>query len=310
MEVKASVNKIKRAIKWDDVVFYAVMAFIPVVQFFLMYICVNFNSVLLAFQNVDPLNTGSFLTFANMQEAFSILTSPEFLRFESNSVLMMLLIAGIGTCLGLFFSFYIYKQYAFSNAFKIILYLPSIISAVVMAIIFSNFAEIAIPAYVEEFTGVKIKGLIDDKNTVFATVVFYNIWIGFGTSVLLYSNNMSGISQEIVESAHLDGASGLQEFWYISLPRVYPVMTTFVITSVAGIFTNQFQVYTLIPSNVDNSVKSLGYYLFSEAASVASSPSPIVYAKLSAMGIILTSICIPLTFAVRWLMEKYGPSEE
>ena len=182
MEVKASVNKKKRAIKWDDVVFYAVMAFIPVVQFFLMYICVNFNSVLLAFQNVDPLNTGSFLTFANMQEAFSILTSPEFLRFESNSVLMMLLIAGIGTCLGLFFSFYIYKQYAFSNAFKIILYLPSIISTVVMAIIFSNFAEIAIPAYVEEFTGVKIKGLIDDKNTVFATVVFYNIWIGFGTS--------------------------------------------------------------------------------------------------------------------------------
>ena len=310
MEVKASVNKKKRAIKWDDVVFYAVMAFIPIVQFFLMYICVNFNSVLLAFQNVDPLNTGSFLTFANMQEAFSILTSPEFLRFESNSVWMMLLIAGIGTCLGLFFSFYIYKQYAFSNVFKIILYLPSIISAVVMAIIFSNFAEIAIPAYVEEFTGVKIKGLIDDKNTVFATVVFYNIWIGFGTSVLLYSNNMSGISQEIVESAHLDGASGLQEFWYISLPQVYPVMTTFVITNVAGIFTNQFQVYTLIPSNVDNSVKSLGYYLFSEAAAVASSPSNVVYAKLSAIGIILTCICIPLTFGVRWLMEKYGPSEE
>ena len=297
------------ASKRDDIVFYAIMAALPLLQFFLMYICVNFNSLLLAFKNVDPLNQGSVFTFNNIKDAFATLTSLEFLQFEKSSILMMILISGIGTCLGLFFSFYIYKQYAFSNTFKIILYLPSIISAVVMAIIFSNFVEIAVPAYVEKITGEKIKGLIDNADTVFATVVFYNIWISFGTSVLLYSNNMSSISSEIVESAHLDGASGLQEFWYISLPQVYPVMTTFVITSIAGIFTNQFQVYTLIPSNVDNSVKSLGYYLFRESAAVASSPSDVVYAKLSAMGILLTCICVPLTFGARWIMEKFGPSE-
>ena len=296
--------------KRDDVVFYAVMAALPLLQFFLMYICVNFNSFLLAFKNVDPLQKGAAFTFDNITAAFTTLTSAEFLRFEMNSVLMMVLISGIGVCLGLLFSFYIYKQYFFSNAFKVILYAPSIISAVVMAIIFSNFVEIAIPAYVEKWMNEPIKGLIDNGDTVFATVIFYNVWISFGTSVLLYSNNMSAISSEIVEAAHIDGATGLQEFWYIILPHVYPVMTTFIITSVAGIFTNQFQVYTLIPSNVDDSVKSLGYYFFRESAAVASSPSDIVYAKLSAMGILLTCICIPLTFGVRWVMEKFGPSEE
>lgn len=296
--------------KRDDVIFYAVMAFFPLLQFFLMYVCVNFNSFLLAFKNVDPLNPGDRLVFDNIKEAFQILTSAEFLQFEKNSVLMTLLVSGIGTVLGLLFSYYIYKQYAFSNAFKVILYLPSIISAVVMAIIFSNFAEIAVPAYVEQLTGNKIKGLIDDADTVFATVVFYNIWIGFGTSVLMYSNSMSSIPQEIVEAAHLDGASGLQEFWFISLPHVYPVMTTFVITSLTGIFTNQFQVYTLIPSNVDKAVKSLGYYIFSETAAIAESPSDVVYAKLASIGILLTCVCIPLTFTVKWLLEKFGPSEE
>ena len=302
-------NKKHWSSKRDDIVFYAVMAALPLVQFFLMYICVNFNSLLLAFKNVDPLKEG-FLTFDNITTAFTTLTSPEFLQFGLNSVLMMVLISGIGVCLGLIFSFYIYKQYLFSNAFKVILYLPSIISAVVMAIIFANFVEVAVPAYAARYAKTEIKGLIDDKNTVFATVIFYNIWISFGTSVLLYSNNMSAISSEIVEAAHIDGATSLQEFWYITLPQVYPVMTTFIITSVAGIFTNQFQVYTLIPSNVDNSVKSLGYYLFREAAAMASSPSDIVYAKLSSMGILLTCICIPLTFGVRWIMEKFGPSEE
>ena len=302
-------NKKRWSSKRDDIVFYAIMAAVPLVQFFLMYICVNFNSLLLAFKNVDPLKEG-LITFDNIAAAFTTLTSPEFLQFEINSVLMMVLISGIGVCLGLIFSFYIYKQYLFSNAFKVILYLPSIISAVVMAIIFANFVEIAVPAYAERYANAEIKGLIDDKNTVFATVIFYNIWISFGTSVLLYSNNMSAISSEIVEAAHIDGATSLQEFWYITLPQVYPVMTTFIITSVAGIFTNQFQVYTLIPSNVDNSVKSLGYYLFREAAAIADSPSDIVYAKLSSMGILLTCVCIPLTFGVRWIMEKFGPSEE
>lgn len=296
--------------KKDDIVFYAVMAFIPLLQFFLMYICVNFNSFVLAFKNVDPLKRGGAFTFDNIKNAFKILTSNEFLQFGKNSVWMMFLIAGIGTVLGLFFSYYIYKQYAFSNAFKVILYLPSIISAVVMAIIFSNFVEIAVPAYVEGWSGKTIKGLIDDGDTVFGTVVFYNVWIGFGTSVLMYSNSMSGIPHEIVEAAHLDGASGLQEFWYVSLPHVYPVMTTFVITNVAGIFTNQFQVYTLIPSNVDKAVKSLGYYIFSESAAIAESPSDVVYSKLASMGILLTCVCIPLTFTVKWALEKLGPSEE
>ena len=298
------------ASKRDDIIFYAVMAFIPLLQFFLMYICVNFNSFLLAFKNVDPLNQGGGFTFANIQEAFGLLTSADFLSLEKNSVLMMFLIAGIGTLLGLFFSFYIYKQYVFSNFFKIILYLPSIISALVMAIIFSHFVELAVPAYVEKFKGIKMKGLLGNEDTIFGTVVFYNVWIGFGTSVLLYSNNMSAISQEIVESAHLDGASGLQEFWYISLPHVYPVLTTFVITNVAGIFTNQFQVYTLFPSSPHYSVKSLGYYIFAESAATAISPSEVVYAKLASIGIILTCICVPLTFTIRWLMEKFGPSEE
>ena len=192
------------------------------------------------------------------------------------------------------------------------MYLPTIISAVVMGIIYTNFVELAVPTYIETVFGTKIPSLLDakDPTTVFWVVIFFNIWIGFGSSVLLYSNSMSGISQEIVESSHLDGASGLQEFWYISLPHVYPVMTTFVITSVAGIFTNQFQVYTLIPSTKADSVKTLGLFIFTETLDLSANPSEIKYADLSAIGVILTCVCVPLTFAVRWLMEKFGPGEE
>ena len=61
----------------------------------------------------------------------------------------------------------------------------------------------------------------------------------------MYSNAMSGIPQEIVESAHLDGATGINEFWKITLPMVYPTLSTFLITGVAGLFTNQINLYSL-----------------------------------------------------------------
>ena len=88
MQLKATVKTGKKwASKRDDIVFYAVMVALPLVQFFLMYICVNFNSLLLAFRNVDPLAQGGTFTFDNIKAAFTTLTSLEFLQFEKNSLI-------------------------------------------------------------------------------------------------------------------------------------------------------------------------------------------------------------------------------
>ena len=78
MQTNASKKKTMWATKRDDIIFYSVMAFLPLTQFFLMYICVNFNSVLLAFKNVNPLNESAVFTFDNIIAAFETLASAEF----------------------------------------------------------------------------------------------------------------------------------------------------------------------------------------------------------------------------------------
>ena len=47
---------------------------------------------------------------------------------------------------------------------------------------------------------------LDSTDDRFATMMVYNVFVSFGTSVLMYSNKMSTISPEIIESAQLDGA--------------------------------------------------------------------------------------------------------
>ncbi len=291
-----------------DLIFYILLLAFPIAQFLVFYIGVNFSSVLMAFQKYDL--TGGTITWTldNFTNAFTAMTrSSNLLSAAKMSVLSYLITLVIGTPLGLFFSYYIYKKFAGSGLFRVLLFMPSIVSAIVMVTMFQFFVEEAIPTIVKTISGISIKGLIENPDSRYATIMFYNLWVSFGTSVLMYSNGMSAISQEIVESAHLDGAKGFKEFWHITLPLVFPTLTTFLITGVATIFTSQINLYSFYGSSAPESLQTYGYYLYTKTRAAASRAE---YPILSAMGLMMTVIAVPLTLIVKNLLEKFGPKED
>ena len=294
--------------KHKDLIFYILMMAFPVVQFAVFYIGVNGGSFLLSFQNIDITTNTTTWTFQNLSNVFKMMTrDAEILSMAGMSLLSYALILFIGTPLGLLFSYYIYKKLPASGAFRVILFLPSIVSAIVMVTIFQFFVERAVPEIIKVISGKQIEGLLENQNSRFATIIFYNIWVGFGTSVLMYANGMGGISQEIVESAHLDGATGIREFWHITLPMVYPTLSTFIITGVATIFTNQLNLYSFYGDRAPGNVQTYGYYLYNKTQAATSRAE---YPELAAMGFLLTLIAVPLTLVIKWALEKFGPQAE
>lgn len=297
----------KRKKNKNDLIFYCLLMLIPAIQFCIFYIGVNTKSVLMAFQTIDIQSGTVEWTLSNIKNAFKLMTtSPEMLSLMSVSVRSYLILLGIGTPLGLLFSYYIYKKLPFSSTFRVLLFLPSIISAIILAVVFQFFFERAIPAFAFELFGIQIKGLMENEQTRYMTIMFYNILIGFGTSVLMYANAMSGISQEMVEAAQLDGATKFQEFWHITLPSIYPTLTTFLFTGVAGIFTNQIHLFSFYGAGAPEEVRTYGYYFYTM---VKSAQSEAEYPLLAAMGLLMTLVAVPLTFLVKWALEKFGPSE-
>ena len=101
----------------------------------------------------------------------------------------------------------------------------------------------------------------------------------------------------------MDGATGLKEFFHITLPSVYPTITTFIVVGVAGIFTNQFHLYSFYRGGAPNELWNLGYYLYAETQKVTAANSMAEYPLLSAIGLLITVVVIPLTFIVKGLME-------
>ena len=303
-----TVKKRTRAAK-GDMLFYVLMMAWPILQFCVFYIAVKFNSILYSFQRYDKLSRTFTWTLDYVKSALKMMTaSPALVETMKMTLLFFLLFTGINTPLGLLFSYYISKKQFASGFFRVFLFLPSIICSVIMVLIFGNFVDVALPEIVRILTGKTVGGLMSTKSTRFFAVMFYNLLVGFGVNVLMYSNAMSAISEEVVEAAHLDGATGLKEFWFITLPSIYPTLVTFLITALAGMFLNQYNLYSFFGSGEHFGLQTYGLYFYVQT--LAADGSRAEYSQISAIGLWLTFIALPLTYGVKFLLEKLGPSED
>ncbi len=256
------IKKKKPKIDKGDLIFYCIFMAWPILQFLVYYVGVNINSILMSFQ----VKKGSeiYYGFDKYIDAFKLFRDKNFINQITVSIKAFFITHLIGMPLGLLFAFYIFKKLTFWGGFRVILFLPSILSGAVVALMFRYFLQMCVPAVMPSVGDL----LAPTKQLEFPVLMFFNVWIGFGTSVLMYSNKMSAIGEEIIESAHLDGAMGVKEFWYIVLPLTYSTISVFVITGVAQIFVNQYGAYDMFGvgggTDAPPSVIGVGYWFFVE----------------------------------------------
>lgn len=293
--------------KKKDLIFCLLLLALPMMQFAIFYIGVNINSLVMVFQRYEvDMQTGlgayTFNGFKNFETMVKqIYYDGIFLRALKNSFIAFVLVTLVGITLALVFSLYIFKKQPGSSAFRVFLFAPSILSSVVTVTMFRYFVEDVLPLifHLEQ-------GLLANTDTKFGTILFFTVWIGFGTQVLMYSGAMNALDPSIIEAAHLDGASPAREFFSIILPLIFPTLQTFLVTGVAGFFINQVNLLEFNGLWAEARYMTVGYYLFKNAQSASAGELPL----LATYGVCLTLIAAPLTLLTRWVLDKYGPSVE
>lgn len=300
--------------KAKTIFYWSILAF-PLLQFLIFYIGVNLNSFALAFQEFDMYSENKealkFVGFDNLwvnfKEVFRNFKEHDYmLKAFNNSIIAYLIGLFVGLTLALLFSYYLYKKFFMSKFFKVILFLPFIISSITLVIIYKYFVEQAIPAFVFQVSGKEIDGLLSNLNTEFITILFFSIWTGFGIQTLIYSSAMSGISNDIVDAAKIDGVTPMREFLYIDIPMIMPTIAVFVVSSTATIFVNQLNLFSFYGTNASNyDIWTIGYYMYRGVAAEPLSSYP----HYAAFGLVMTMITIPITLIIRALMNKLDPNE-
>ena len=292
--------------------FYVAILALPLLQFCIFYIGVNINSFILAFRNIT-LNgeTKKYVyswTLDNFKNWFA--DENEFLQLTQTLVVSLKSYAIsliVGVPLGLLFAYYIFKKLPGAMFFRFMLFMPSIIASIVLVSIYRYFTDEVVTDFLESLHMIEDQ-LLSSEKTRYATVMFYNLFVGFGTTVLLYSNKMANISPEIIEAAELDGASPVREFFSIVLPQTFSTLSIFLVTGIAGIFTNEINNFSFFNTRWKSDTATLGFLMYFRTQKAKGDISQ--YPPLAALGLMMSAVAIPLTFFARWLLNKFGPSED
>ena len=182
--------------------------------------------------------------------------------------------------------------------FRSAYYMPCVISVAIIGVIMSNlFGYYGIINY-----GLAKLGIIQDgidwfanKGTSLAVLVIGSVWNTFGTNVMYFMAALANVPLDVYESAALDGATGAQSFFKITLPLILPVGKIILLLSILG--TLGVNEYVLVvangaPAGKTNTVMS--YMTQQFVPGFAGANPPIGYG--CAMGLItsILFICIAL----------------
>jgi len=156
--------------------------------------------------------------------------------------------------------------------FKVVFYMPNIITAATIAVLFAAFFGYPMGPMNDIFStlGLSDKPIefLRSKTTARGVVSFIQFWMWYGYSMIVFISGILGISPEIFEAAEVDGASRTQQFFHVTLPNLKTIMLFSLVTSLIGGL-QMFDIPQLFitKSGPDNATLTTSCYIYNQAFS-------------------------------------------
>ena len=155
--------------------------------------------------------------------------------------------------------------------YKVLLYMPNIITAATIAILFKAFFDFPTSPMNDIITSLGINkdgiNFLVSKNTCRAIVAFIQFWMWYGYTMLILISGVLGINPEIFEAAEVDGANAVQVFFQITIPNIKTILLFTLVTSLIGGL-NMFDIPRLfMMGGPDSATLTTSVYIYNQAFS-------------------------------------------
>ena len=106
---------------------------------------------------------------------------------------------------------------------------------------------------------------LGESDIAFWTVVFIDVWQQVSFVILILAAGLASLPREPYEAAAVDGATALQQFWYLTLPLLRPVAAIAVIIQLINEFRTYDLVYVLTKGGPGIATDLLSYFAYKRA---------------------------------------------
>ena len=254
-----------------------------------------FKTIYLSLFLTDKL--GKAKIFVGLKNYTDLLTSESFYNSILVTLIFVVIVVFGSMMLGLATAVLCSKTFPGIRAFSTAYALPMAIASSGAAMIFKVILNPTIGVF-NKLTGLDINWISDPRYALICVAVL-TAWLNSGINFLYFSAGLGNIDESIYERASVDGASGVQKFFRLTLPGLSPIIFYTLVVNIIQAFQSFGQVKILTQGGPGESTNLIVYSIYRDAF------FNYKFGSAAAQSVILFLIIMALTL-VMFKVEKKG----
>ena len=207
-----------------------------------------------------------FVGFDNFVKLFS---DAKFWQSFQNTVLLIVVVTVVTMAMALITAAILTREkLRFKGFFRVVFYIPNILSAVVIAAIFSAVYDPSRGLLNTLFTGGGTAPVLwlGDQKVVIYSIAIAMIWQAVGYYMVMYTAAMSSVPESMYEAASLEGAGRVRQFFTITIPLIWTnIRTTLTFFIISSINISFLLVRAMTSGGPDGSTEVFLSYMYKQA---------------------------------------------
>lgn len=145
---------------------------------------------------------------------------------------------------------------------------------------------------------------ISSTDFVMTAVIILAVWGGVGNYMLYFTTGINGISEDCYESAKIDGANGLQTFFYVTLPMLAPVLKTVLMLAITSAFKDYESIMVLTDGGPNSRSMVMFLYIYHVIFGTTNSSAQVQIGYGALLSIVAAAIVGVVTVIYLQLAKK------
>ncbi|MDA3731322.1 ABC transporter permease subunit [Niameybacter massiliensis] len=244
-----------------------VMILIPLIYFIVFKYIPMFGNVL-AFRRYRPGMSPFGTEWAGLRYFEMFIKDPSFWRAFRNTITLSLLNLLVNFPIPILFALLLneVRNLKFKKLVQTVSYMPRFISTVV---VIAMLGEILSPSsgilnqFLKDVCGMEPIYFMNEARFFRSLYIFTDTWQFMGWTAIIYLAAITGISEDLLEAAEIDGASRIQRIMYVTIPSIMPTIMVMLILEVGRLLSLGFEkvllMYTPNNAEVSDIINTLVY---------------------------------------------------
>jgi multiple sugar transport system permease protein len=230
-------------------------------------------TITIGFTDLKGIGNNSFRILPDLFGNFKrILANPSFKKSLVNTLIIWIINfipqLGLALLLAAWFTNRRFKTRG-QGLFKVLFYMPNIITAATIAILFNVLFGYPKGPVNDILMGLGIREqpvyFLQSSWASRLIVAFIQFWMWYGNTMLIFIGGIMGISPTLFEAAEIDGASATQTFFMVTLPSLRTIILYILVTSLIGGLVMFDIPYLFNLGRPDNSTLTTSMFIFNQA---------------------------------------------